>query len=320
MLVLLAAGAGLVGWQLRKELSPAIPRESAVTAPPSVIRKSAGEGPAKEGASLKKAEPGATEPQDISLLSGGPETKADGIILEEQKVLEEEPGQEEGGPYSEAMALATLEDGTPVQEEPAQEPASLFLNEQGSVGELFRVFYAGGHQAPSPQEEVHLGLYTIEADPEHYALFKKPFLIRVAPALLEPTLVPTESGGNTISEAPVPQYLLIHEVTPDGAIAIDGEGQEHLVTREFLLAHWGYEVSWIYPFEDDSIDLIHGMFGPEVIELQRRLNDAGYWVEITGIYDDPTFEKVVRLQTDFRLLADGIVGQRTKGLLYQLSN
>jgi len=313
LLVLLVLGAGLGGWHLRKELSAPMPGTPLVAVTPMVTSRDRDERPAREIALPEKTKFDAAEAEEIPPLPKEPKTEPEGLVFEEQEIFEGDPGLEKVAQDSEEMALAGLEDGTPAPEEPAEESASLFLNEQGSIGELFRVFYAGGRQAPSPQEEVHLGLYAIEAGPEHYVLFKKPFRVRVATALPEP-------GANTISTPPVPEHLLIHEVTPDGAVAIDLEGKERLVTREFLLAHWGYEVCWIYPYEDESIDLIHGMHGPEVIELQRRLNDAGYWVELTGIYDDPTFEKVVRLQTDFGLWADGIVGQRTKGLLYQLSD
>jgi N-acetylmuramoyl-L-alanine amidase len=62
------------------------------------------------------------------------------------------------------------------------------------------------------------------------------------------------------------------------------------------------------------------MRGPDVIRLQYALNEIGYSIQPTGRYDGPTFDRVVSFQSDFGLTADGIVGTRTKGLLYQMTD
>jgi hypothetical protein len=143
-------------------------------------------------------------------------------------------------------------------------------------------------------------------------MFKKPFRIRVADPVHHPGL--GHSGA-----LPLPRYLLIREVIADGAIAIDADGKEQPITRDFILTHWGREVSWMYPYENISANLVKGMSGPDVIKVQQTLNEIGYSVEPTGFYGKSTFHQVVRFQNDFALLADGIVGTRTRGLLYQMS-
>jgi peptidoglycan hydrolase-like protein with peptidoglycan-binding domain len=62
------------------------------------------------------------------------------------------------------------------------------------------------------------------------------------------------------------------------------------------------------------------MHGQDVIRLQYALNELGYSLQPTGIYDNPTVAQVARFQSDFGLVDDGIVGTRTKGLLFQMTN
>jgi hypothetical protein len=144
-------------------------------------------------------------------------------------------------------------------------------------------------------------------------MFKKPFRVRVDAGVGE---LGAGSGGALNS----PQYLLIKEVTADGAIAVDPDGDEHLIYRAFILAHWDREVCWVYPYEDNDASLARGMSGLAVVKLQRALDEIGYAVKPIGIYDQSTYDQVVQFQKDFSLKADGIVGTRTKGLLYQISN
>ncbi|MCK4388997.1 MAG: AAA family ATPase [Desulfobacterales bacterium] len=190
----------------------------------------------------------------------------------------------------------------PVSPEPEVKATSLFLDEEASLGGLFRLFRSTGEKSTHAVKEVHLGLYSFRAEPEHYIMFSKPFRVRV--------------GGVS---PPFPQYLLIREVTADGAIAINADGKEHPITRDFILTHWGEKVCWVYPYENHDVHLVRGMKGPDVIRLQNRLNDIGYTIELTGLYDEPTYYQVMRFQGDFGLIPDGIVGTRTKGLLYQMS-
>jgi len=198
-------------------------------------------------------------------------------------------------------------------EKQESQPATLFLDEQASLGELFRLFNEKERHNSHMANEVHLGLYSFYVDPEQYIMFKKPFRVRVASLAHHPDLSPAVA-------LPLPRYLLVREVTADGAIAIDAEGKERLITKDFILTHWGQEVSWVYPYENQSANLVKWMSGPDVIKLQQTLNEIGYSVEPTGLYDDSTFHQLMRFQDDFALMADGIVGTRTKGLLYQMSD
>jgi hypothetical protein len=185
----------------------------------------------------------------------------------------------------------------------------LFLDEQTSLGELFKRFdpeVLGGRR-------VHLGLYTFYADPEFYIMFKKPFRVRVDTSGDEPA-----SGSPSVFTGP--RYFLIEEVMADGAIAIDADGGERLISRDFILSHWDREVCWVYPYENDDVSLAMGMSGLPVVNLQRALDEIGYTVKPIGIYNQATYNQVIQFQKDFALKADGIVGTRTKGLLYQMSN
>lgn len=186
--------------------------------------------------------------------------------------------------------------------------ASLFLDEQASIGGLFGLFNANEVRNSRGASEVYLGLYPFYSDPEQYIMFRKPFRVRLAG--------PNHHPGEAL---PLPRYLLIREVTAEGAIAIDADGKERAITRDFILTHWGREVSWVYAYESKPVNLVKGMGGPEIIKLQQALNEIGYSAESTGRYDEATFQHVMRFQADFGLMADGIVGSRTKGLLYQVS-
>jgi hypothetical protein len=199
-----------------------------------------------------------------------------------------------------------------IPQEREMKATSLFLDEQAGLAGLFRLFNDEERLKSPVVNEVHLGLYSFHAEPEQYIMFKKPFLIRVADTSHH--LGPGHSGP-----VPLPRYLLIREVTADGAIAIDADGEERLITRDFILTHWGQEVSWVYPYENMRAYLFKGKKGPDVIELQQALQEIGYSVVPTGHYGKSTFNQVMRFQKDFALKADGIVGTRTKGLLYQMS-
>jgi hypothetical protein len=186
----------------------------------------------------------------------------------------------------------------------------LFLSEHASLAGLFRLFDAKERQNSHSTKEVHRGLYSFHIEPEHYILFKRPFWVRTAPQ--------AHNYGSTV--VPSPRYLLISEVTPEGAVAIDADGKEQPITRDFIMTHWDKEVCWIYPYEDHEERIVRGMRGPDVVKLQYALNEVGYSVQPTGLYDGPTFDEVVNFQNDFGLKADGIVGTRTKGLLYQMTD
>jgi len=62
-----------------------------------------------------------------------------------------------------------------------------------------------------------------------------------------------------------------------------------------------------------------GMTAPEIMWVQKTLNNAGYTVKITGTYSKETVEAIKQLQADFGLDIDGIIGPQSKWALYQLS-
>jgi len=63
-----------------------------------------------------------------------------------------------------------------------------------------------------------------------------------------------------------------------------------------------------------------GMTAPEIMWIQKTLNDSGYNVKITGIYNTETINAVKKLQKDFGLSVDGIIGPQSKWALFQLSS
>jgi hypothetical protein len=137
-------------------------------------------------------------------------------------------------------------------------------------------------------------------------MFKKPFRVKLSEHSLTPFTTP--------------RYLFIREVTEEGAIALDEKGDQRTVTRDFLLRHWGHQVSWVYPFKNKNIHLMKGMSDPDVGEIQRILNEIGYLVVPTGFFGELTLRNVLRFQKDFGLKADGIVGPQTRALLFQMAD
>ena len=185
-----------------------------------------------------------------------------------------------------------------------KEAATLFLDERTSLASLFDLFKIKGNVWGYDISKDNLGLVSFTIDPEYHVMFKKPFRVHL-------------SDSTSLS---FPRYLLIRKITSDGAIAVNAEGKERSVTRDYILKNWGQKVSWVYPYKNKNIHLVKGMSVPDVLIVQRTLNEIGYLVEPTGIYDGSTFHEVMRFQKVFGLMADGIVGPRTRALLYQMSN
>jgi len=183
--------------------------------------------------------------------------------------------------------------------------ATLFLNEKASLSGLFTLFDNRTGKEDQKLYESHLSLVRFNVGPEYYVMLKKPFRVNLVPAN-------TDLG--------FPRYLLISKTTEEGAIAIDAEGKEQPITRDFILKHWGQKVSWVYPSGIKDPFLSRGMRVPEVLKVQSILSAIGYMVEPTGIYDESTFQQTLKFQRDFSLKADGIIGPRTMALLYQMVN
>ncbi|MCD4715361.1 MAG: AAA family ATPase [Desulfobacterales bacterium] len=179
----------------------------------------------------------------------------------------------------------------------------LFLDGKKSASTLYDLFDTINGEGSYDSNQIHLGLVELNIGPEYYVMFKKPFRVKVA--------------GSPSSSSPARNYLVIRKTTDDGAITIDAEGNERQVMTSFILDHWGRSVSWIYPFKDISNPLVEGVRGPDVMNIQKILSEIGYLINTTGIYDKSTYAEVTRFQRDFGLLADGVVGPRTRALLYQ---
>ena len=214
----------------------------------------------------------------------------------------------------------------PTQREKGLE--GLFLDEISSLAGLFDLFRAktglrpgeagaptsspDGYQARGKQKKslnsdrFDLGLVSFSVAPEYFTLFKKPFRV-------------TLSGPLPLS-APQPCYLLISDVTYNGATVLDRDGNRRPVSRDFILGHWGGKVSSVYPYEEKDTCLSKGMNSPEVLKVQKVLDSIGYPVEPNGVFDEQTFKEVLRFQRDFGLHEDGIVGRRTMALLFQMTD
>ena len=227
------------------------------------------------------------------------------------------PSQADGGQaavhQAETAAGNKTENLPAAPAEPEIKAVSLFLDEEASLVGLFRLFNKKQSLNSHGPNDVHLGLYSFHAALEHYIMFRRPFRVRLSGAA-------QDSGLGHSMALPLSRYLLILEVTADGALAIDAAGKERRITRDFILTHRGLEFSWLYPYENTGTNLVKGMSGPDVVKLQQTLSEIGYSDELTGLYDKSTFHQVMRFQNDFGLKADGIVGTRTRGLLYQLSD
>jgi general secretion pathway protein A len=197
--------------------------------------------------------------------------------------------------------------------------ASLFLDDQASIAGLFKLFRDRDDKNQYAEDTVHVGLFPFSTELKKYAMFKKPFRILLndpGPSESLGTLSPG-SPADTVSS---PRYLLIREITADGAVVIDAEGRDNRVERAFLESRQGRRVCWVYPYENRDTTLVRGMIGPGILKVQQTLKQIGYPVEPTGIFDDPTFQDIKKFQAHFGLRPDGIVGRRTKALLYQVSD
>ena len=177
---------------------------------------------------------------------------------------------------------------------------SIFLNEQASLSRLFTLFYEMEDANREGTNVTPLNVVQYNLDPEYYIMLKRPFRVSV-------------SGPD-----PSSAYLLIRKVGTDAALAIDSDGEKRMISREFVLKHWGRNVSWLCPQDSDHPVLRKGMTTPAVLALQRTLNGIGYMVDPTGIYDQTTIQEVARFQKDFGLSPDGIAGPVTRSLLFQM--
>ncbi len=180
---------------------------------------------------------------------------------------------------------------------------SLFLTNKQSIAGLFDLV----EESISPEDDhgsIQMSLVSFPLSVEYYTMLRMPFRIN--------TPVSIHRGP--------PAYLLIHHVTPEGAVALDADGNTRNLTRDFILEHWGGQVSWVYPYVDNRFFLNQGMQSLAVLALQEILQGLGYLVTPNGFFDQRTCEEVKNFQDEFGLKADGVVGSRTLALLYQMAD
>ena len=189
--------------------------------------------------------------------------------------------------------------------EPEKKSSALFLDEKVGLAFLIGLFNEERAGKGLITAVSQLGLIMFDLGPEYYPLLKRPFLVYLS--------------YPPLSSSPAPRCLLIRKATEDGAVAVDSENRDYPITRDFIRRHWSGKVAWVYSYKIKSIHLMKGMSVPEVIRVQEILDHTGYPTSPTGIYDDLTFRQVVRFQKDFGLNVDGIVGPRTRALLYQMT-
>ena len=221
----------------------------------------------------------------------------------------------------EKMAMLPTRD-TPSRSMPLKikkQEATIYLDEKTSLAGLFNLYNDKTKADGNHVNERNVGMISFNIEPKYFMRFKKPF--RVLLTHLSPSESPSPfsvgTGSNLISSS---RYLLIREVTADGVIAVDADGKDREVARDFFKSYGEQKVSWIYPYEGKKVDLIKGMNTPGVLNVQKTLKKLGYLVEFTGVYDNTTFRCVMKFQNYFGLSPDGIVGPRTRAFLYQVSD
>ncbi len=185
-----------------------------------------------------------------------------------------------------------------------EKPATLFLDKETSLYTLFTLYHNRTNKERQKTDEDNLSLYSFNLAPEYHVMFKKPFRIHLSHRF------------NPSSD--VQHYLVIRKITDNGALAVDSKGEEQPVTRDFLLTHWGEKVSWVYSIKGIDPYLYQGTKTPDVLAVQKTLNEIGYTVKTTGYYGASTSREIMKFQKDFGLLADGITGPQTRALLFQM--
>lgn len=197
--------------------------------------------------------------------------------------------------------------------------ATIFLDEKTSLAGLFNLYNDNKKMDSNYVNEQNVGMVSFYVEPKYFLRFKKPFRVLLTHLSLSETPSPfsTEMASSLGSSS---QYLLIREVTADGVIAVDADGKDRHVARDFFKSYGEQKVSWVYPYEGKRVDLIKGMSTPAVLRVQNTLKKLGYSMELTGVYDNATFRFVMKLQNYFGLSPDGIVGPRTRAFLYQVSD
>lgn len=186
---------------------------------------------------------------------------------------------------------------SPIESVAAKPIPSLFMTKKESIAGLFDLAEKSISSA-NHDGGIQMSLVSFPLAAEYFTILKKPFSIHHGPS----------------------NYLLIQHVTPEGAVALDADGDTRTLPRNFILKHWRGQVMWIYPYGDNGFFLKQGMRSQAVQTLQEIFQDLGYMVTPNGVFDQQTYEEVKKFQDEFGLKADGVVGSRTLALLYQMTD
>lgn len=115
-----------------------------------------------------------------------------------------------------------------------------------------------------------------------------------------------------------PRYAVLLELDDDKARILYGDGQSLKVPLQLLDQFWLRRafVFW-KDFEDVGEIIRTGDYGSAVVWLQSSLQSVGlYSGEPSGVFDNATEEAVRRFQRENNLLLDGVVGPKTRLVLY----
>lgn len=115
-----------------------------------------------------------------------------------------------------------------------------------------------------------------------------------------------------------PRYAVLAEMGTDSARIIYGGAQPLDVPLELLDQFWLRRafVFWI-DFEELGEIVRAGDYGGPVVWLQAGLKTLGFYAGgLTGVFDDETEEAVRGFQQENDLLLDGVVGPKTRLVLY----
>ena len=152
----------------------------------------------------------------------------------------------------------------------------------------------------------------------------------VSPGVSVGTAVITTSGGsvNLRSQASTSAKVLL-SVPNAGIVSVQARGPEWSAvtyngTFGYIMSKYITVLSAV-PADDGEAEeedpsvykrtLKKGMTGEDVTWVQHRLDELGYSLQITNIYDDATFSAVKSFQSQNGLDADGLAGAQTFAVL-----
>lgn len=181
--------------------------------------------------------------------------------------------------------------------------ADIYMDAQRSMSVLFTNFTREAAAQGLSNSDVDWELVSFDIKPEYYAMFNKPFRVRV-------------SADNDIKHFSS-LYLVVCSVDNDGVLVEDSSGKRRRIEREVLMKKWDGSVSCIFPLVEIDIDI--GTNSPAVLMIQKILGERGYLLDTSGIFDQKTIKELTRFQKDFGLSADGIPSSKTLALLYQMA-